>query len=45
MYLHRKFDDDNVFWDNDIPATPLLETDLPNDDVTDLLIQYGHYHR
>ena len=45
MYLHRKFDDDNAFWDNDLPATPLLETDLPNDDVTDLLIQYGHYHR
>lgn len=49
MYLHRKFDDNNVYWDieNDRPAdpVPLLETDLPNDDVTDLLIQYGYYHR
>ena len=45
MYLHRKFDDDNVFWEDNHLGTPLLETDLPHDDVTDLLIQYGHYHR
>lgn len=46
MYLHRKFEEQSYF---DVPEgtepLPLSQTVLPNDDVTELLIQYGYYHR
>lgn len=46
MFLHRKFEKQSYF---DVPEgtepLPLLQTELPNDDVTDLLVQYGYYHR
>lgn len=45
MYLHRKFDSElcedetgNLF------SVPMLQLELPHDDVTALLIQYGYYH-
>lgn len=45
-YLHRKFDfeayyDENVI----ISEVPLLETELPDDDVTEQLIKRGYYNR
>lgn len=44
MYLHRKWDTDDYYDGNVNPcSTPLLETILPDDAVTDLLIQYGYY--
>lgn len=45
MYLHRKFDHE-CFFDPEIAEMldiPVIETDLPHDDVTDLLIKNGYY--
>lgn len=48
MYLHRKFDESS-YWGFDDPddfePIPLLQTVLPDDDVTDLLIQFGYYKK
>ena len=45
MYLHRKFDNQYVEReDGSIYEVPLLETELPHDDVTALLIKYGYYN-
>ncbi len=51
QYLHRKFDDQS-FYNYDEGAeniifspVPLLETDLPDDDVTNQLIKHGYYSR
>lgn len=44
MYLHRKWDTDDYYDADANPCSaPLLETILPEDVVTDLLIQYGYY--
>lgn len=43
MYLHRKWDTESYFDGDDLQDTPLLKTELPDDSVTDLLIQYGYY--
>jgi hypothetical protein len=45
MYLHRKFDYEYAFSEGkrEYGDIPLLETKLPDDDVTFLLRQYGHY--
>lgn len=46
MYLHRKFDSEYMWDENgNLYAVPLLETELPHDDVTDLLIKYGYYKK
>lgn len=46
-YLHRKFDNQSYYDENTGNYTfgevPLLETELPNDDVTKQLIKHGHY--
>lgn len=45
MYLHRKFDHES-FFDLDtgeIHDIPVIETDLPHDDVTELLVKNGYY--
>lgn len=45
-YLHRKYDSDNYFdEDMSLHHVPLLETDLPDDDVTNQLIKHGYYLR
>lgn len=44
-YLHRKFDSDESFFDNNISTIPLLKTWLPEDKVTDELIKRGYYCR
>lgn len=44
QYLHRKFDTDFFFNGSEYVEVPLLEGELPADDVTDLLKQYGYYH-
>lgn len=43
MYLHRKWDTESYFDGNNLQDTPLLKTELPDDAVTELLIQYGYY--
>lgn len=45
-YLHRKFDD-MVYFDPEEGevSIPLLETNLPDDSVTEQLIQRGYYNR
>lgn len=44
MYLHRKWDTDDYYdADLNMHSIPLLKTELPDDAVTDLLIQYGYY--
>jgi hypothetical protein len=45
MYLHRKYDMTYCFVmkDEQFLDVPLLQTDLPNDDVTGLLREYGYY--
>lgn len=44
-YLHRKHDYEAIY-DDDTPVwIPCLETDLPEDDVTDQLITRGYYQR
>lgn len=46
MYLHRKFDTLDYYDANaNFKSVRLLTTILPNDDVTALLIQHGHYKR
>lgn len=43
-YLHRKYDVELVYDDNSqVQTKPLLETNLPDDDVTEQLIQRGYY--
>lgn len=42
MYLHRKLESE-CYYDGDLHDIPLLQTILPDDIVTDLLIQYGYY--
>jgi hypothetical protein len=45
MYLHRKYDTTFgfVMKDEQFLDVPLLQTNLPNDDVTGLLREYGYY--
>ncbi len=45
-YLHRKYDSETIV-DDDLTARniPLLETNLPDDNVTDELIKRGFYKR
>lgn len=43
FYLHRKFDSETVFDGNDFTVTPLLETRLPYDKITEQLIKRGYY--
>lgn len=43
MYLHRKYDSLDYFDGINLYGTPLLETKLPEDDVTALLREYGYY--
>ena len=46
MYLHRKFDTDDYYNEYaNFRSDRLLNTILPDDDVTELLIQYGYYKR
>ena len=35
----------NEKWGPEVFDIPLLETDLPDDDVTDQLIKHGYYKR
>lgn len=46
-YLHRKYDSEYIFDENDGSywEVSLLETDLPNDKVTDELIKRGFYKK
>ena len=45
FYLHRKYDSEYVFdEDGNYLKVPLLETDLPDDKVTDELIKRGFYN-
>lgn len=46
-YLHRKYDSEYIFDENDCSywEVPLLETNLPDDKVTDELIKRGFYKR
>ena len=45
MYLHRKFDSELCEDDEgNLFSVPMLQLELPHDDVTALLIQYGYYH-
>lgn len=46
-YLHRKYDSECIFDENDCAflEVPLLETNLPDDKVTDELIKRGFYKR
>lgn len=45
-YLHRKYDFQYCFNDNiDEYRLPLVNTDLPDDDVTEQLIKHGYYSR
>lgn len=46
-YLHRKYDSDYIYDINDCDflKVPLLETNLPDDKVTDELIKRGFYKR
>lgn len=42
-YLHRKLDIDLFFDGKNVIRIPLLNTELPNDDVTEELIKRGYY--
>lgn len=44
FYLHRKYDSE-LFYDEDMNfiEIPLLDTDLPDDFITDQLIKRGYY--
>lgn len=43
MYLYRKYDFLAIFDGSDICDVPLLQTELPDDDVTFLLQRFGYY--
>ncbi len=46
FYLHRKYDSESVLDENlTVREVPLLNTDLPDDKVTDELIKRGFYKR
>lgn len=46
FYLHRKYDSEAIVDENcNVLDIPLLETDLPDDNVTDELIKRGFYKR
>lgn len=48
-YLHRKYDNASSYDETEkvvkYSQTPLLDTDLPNDDITEQLIKRGYYSR
>ncbi len=48
-YLHRKYDKESFYDENEkvlkFTQTPLLETDLPEDNITEQLIKRGYYTR
>lgn len=44
-YLNRKYGDDLISDGKSFKRVPYLETDLPEDDVTDQLIARGYYQR
>lgn len=44
-YLNRKYADDLISDGKTLKRVPYLETDLPEDDVTDQLIARGYYQR
>lgn len=46
FYLHRKYDYELYYDENmNVYKVPLLETDLPDDDITNQLIKRGYYSR
>jgi len=48
IYLHRKYDTDFFYVDDKdmtLYEVPLIDTELPNDDITEQLIKRGYYSR